>query len=142
MARSSTTFQKGNKVAVGNRGPARPDFCTQILISLLHEVDKDTGREKVHLMCEKLYQLAIGYKYEAVRNGVLQQVELRPNLAAIREIFDRVQGKAPVAVQQPGPVPQLQFTEEMSEEEAMAVLERYDGIPMPRRLSSDDDTTH
>ena len=70
-------FQAGNKVAAGGRGPTRPDIFTQALISQLHEVDKKTSKEKIHILCEQL-----------IKAG------LSGEIAAIKEVIDRVQGKA------------------------------------------------
>ena len=95
MARSSTTFQKGNKVAVGNRGPTRRDPCTRALFSQVFAVDKDTGRETIDVLCATLIQLALGYQYETIKNGVRQKVKVQPNLTAIRAIFDRTDGRVP-----------------------------------------------
>src|SRR5215210_5499231 len=74
------TFQKGNKAAVGHRPATRPDICTQALISQLHEMDKSTRKEKIHKVCAQLIK-------NATEGG---------ETAAIKEIFDRVQGRAPI----------------------------------------------
>ena len=86
---------KGNKFSVGHRASTRPDICTQTLISQLHEIDKDTKKEKLHLLCEQLIKLALGYQIK--RGDTI--VEVPPDIAAIREVIDRVQGRAPQAVE-------------------------------------------
>src|SRR5215210_8068526 len=80
------TFQKGNKAAVGHGPATRPDICTQALISQLHEIDKSTRKEKIHKVCAQLIK-------NATEGG---------ETAAIKEIFDRVQGRAPQAIQVDG----------------------------------------
>jgi hypothetical protein len=93
---------RGNKFAVGHRASTRPDFCTQTLISQLNEIDKRTGKEKVHMLCDTLYKLATGYtykrKYKEDGKRKVEEVEVQPDVLAIREIIDRLQGKAPQAV--------------------------------------------
>jgi hypothetical protein len=81
-------FKKGNKAAAGHRPPAlRPDFLTQTLISQLNEVDKDTKSEVKHKLVAKLIELALG-----------------GDVVAIREVFDRVQGKPAQAMSIDGTV--------------------------------------
>ena len=93
------TFQSGNKAAAGGRGPTRPDVCTQALLSQLHEIDKTTSKEKIHLMVEQLLKLALGYEKkikskDAAGKVTTATVEVAPDIAAIKEVIDRVQGKA------------------------------------------------
>lgn len=104
-------FDVGHAESIGNRGPTRPDFCTQAIISQLHEIDRNTSSEKIHVLVEKLLKLAMGYtkkvkqidaqgniKVDAKGRPVLAMVEVEPDIAAIREVFDRVQGKAPQSI--------------------------------------------
>ena len=74
-------FQPGNQAALGGRGPTRPDIFTQALISQLHEVDKKTSKEKIHILCEQL-----------IKAGMAGEIP------AIKEVIDRVQGKAPQSI--------------------------------------------
>jgi hypothetical protein len=79
MARPGT-FQKGHKLGIGSRGQIRRDLTIE-LISQLNEIfDKGTGQTKLQRVVSNLIALAI--------NG---------DLAAIKEIFDRVEGKVPRA---------------------------------------------
>lgn len=95
-------FQKGNQAGLGNRGPSRPDMCTQVLISLLNEVDKKTGKAKVYRLCETLIDLACGYTEKRpvtkLVKGKLKTANIDvytpPDKSAIAEVIDRVQGKA------------------------------------------------
>ena len=84
------TFQRGNKAGVGVN-KRRPDFLTQALISQLNEIDKSTGKAKIHMLAERLLCHALGGSY---RIGD-RMVEVDSGLHAIKEVFDRVQGKAP-----------------------------------------------
>lgn len=73
------SFQKGNQASVGNPGPhqGRKKFITDSLISQLHELDPKTRKEKAHKVVAKLIEIASA-----------------GNVFAIKEIFDRVEGKA------------------------------------------------
>ena len=84
-------FKLGNKASVGNRGRASPNCITQAIISQLHEIDKDTKKSKVHLLVEKLIDLAMGREHK-VDGKVIREP---PELQAIKEIIDRVQGRPP-----------------------------------------------
>lgn len=86
-------FVPGNKYGVGNRGPGRPPICTATLISQLNEVDHKTKKAKIHLLVANLIKLALGYTTKRKIDGKLRTVEIQPNLAAIIEVFDRVEGK-------------------------------------------------
>jgi len=86
---SPSAFKKGNKVGVGNPGPSRPSFLTQTLISQLNEIDRHTGKEKMHSIAERLIQLAMGGRYKIGRKWY----NFPGELSAIKEVFDRVQGR-------------------------------------------------
>src|SRR6266851_2211765 len=91
-------FQKGNKAALGHDGRRNRDPLSQVLISQLHEIDHETGQEKKHLVVANLIKAATGY-YEKVKlpNGKTKIIHHEPEAWAIKEIFDRVEGKAPQA---------------------------------------------
>ena len=92
------TFQKGNKIGVGNPGAHRHSMITQVIISQLHEVDSKTSKEKIHMLVDRLVEHALGYTKEVKQDGKRIKVEVPSDLAAIREVIDRVQGKAAQAV--------------------------------------------
>ncbi len=94
-------FQKGNQLAKGHgQGrPPHPNFLTQALISQLNEVDKDTDKRKLHLLAERLLVLALGGVIEVHRRKpeggrYIDYINVSPDLEAIKEVFNRVQGKA------------------------------------------------
>lgn len=99
MPRTSTTLKKGNRIAVGQPGPwERHRQMTQVLISQLNEVDATTSKAVVHDIIAKLIRQARGYelkKYKIVSGKrVLVGIDEMPSdLGAIREIFDRLEGK-------------------------------------------------
>ena len=100
-------FQPGNQAAAGHRGNNRPDICTQALISQLNEIDKKTGKEKIHLLVEQLIKLALGYErkvksIDTKGKTKTATVEVPPDIMAIKEVIDRVQGKAPQALEMLG----------------------------------------
>src|SRR5258706_9672160 len=99
------TFQKGNKAAVGHvgRSPARPNILTDILLQQLHEVDKNTGREKKHLLVERMIAMAMGEVVVLERDVGKFKKGTRvfiapPDGRMMKEIWDRTQGKAPVQI--------------------------------------------
>lgn len=125
VVRKPGTFQPRHRLSVGNSGPTRPSNCTQALISQLHEIDKSTGQEKIHQLCEQLIKLALGYtKKVKTKNSdgtvTTIDVEIPPDLAAIREIFDRVEGRAAQSLTLRENVngPLRMITSDMSPEEA------------------------
>lgn len=133
MARSNTTFKLGNRAAVGGRGPSRPNVCTQVLLSQLHEIDKTTKKEKVHLLCEQLLKLALGFEYRALnKDGDAIKVQVPPDLAAIKEVIDRVQGKAPIAMHYIGNTID-DYPDDAKVKDVIADLERR-GLPIPEGL--------
>jgi hypothetical protein len=80
-------FQPGNKMALGvGKGPQHRRPITQQLIASLHEVDEGTSKARVRRMVDKLIDLAI-----------------EGDVTAIKEVIDRVEGKAVQAVQMSGP---------------------------------------
>jgi hypothetical protein len=87
------TFQKGNKLASGSRGQFRRDLRIS-LISKLNEIfDKRTGETKLQRVVSNLVAQAAGVD-EYDKKGKLVKRDTG-NLAAIKEIFDRVEGRAP-----------------------------------------------
>lgn len=86
MARPGT-FAKGNKAAVGSGGPgSRTKFLTEALISQLNELDPKTRKEKFHTLVAVLIRRAIK----------------KEDAYAIKEIFDRVEGKPAQLIQGSG----------------------------------------
>ena len=75
-------FQKGNTLLIGNRGRAHPQICTQELASQLNEIEPKTGKATKHRLIARLIQ-----------NG------LDGDTAAMKEVFDRIEGKAPQALE-------------------------------------------
>lgn len=92
-------FQPGNKAAVGHNGPMRKDPITQVLISQLNEVHPGTGKAKIHMLCEALIGLAIGIEFKIGR----KTFQFAPDIKAIKEVIDRVQGRAIQSVGVAGP---------------------------------------
>lgn len=97
----------GNTYGIGNPGPVTRNPLTQQLIAQLHEFDRDHKKENKQVIAEMLIKLAKGgvFKYKAKvkdKKGVarIKWVEqwFPPDINAIREIFDRTQGKAPQQV--------------------------------------------
>jgi len=92
-------FRPGNDAAVGNRGRMHSTAMSQVLTSILNELDKETNKAKMYKLCGKLYDLAVGYSFkkkEITADGieVIKEVVVQPDINAIREVFDRVEGKA------------------------------------------------
>ena len=92
-------FKPGNQAAVGHNGPMRKDPITQVLISQLNEIDKNTGKQKLHMLCEALIGLAIGLEFKIGS----KKYQFAPDIKAIKEIIDRVQGRAIQSVGLTGP---------------------------------------
>jgi len=99
--------QNGNMRAAGNIGSAPRNPLTQQLIAQLHEIDRSSKKENHHAIVESLIKLAKGgtYKYKKLqkdKRGVMRMMWVEewypPDLNAIKEVFDRVQGKAPQQV--------------------------------------------
>ncbi len=99
----ATLFKKGNTIGIGNKGRGNPSLITQELISVLNEMDKNTGKAKKYVLADKLVMLALGYKYkqkktvvdpEGKERTIEVEVEVQPDIIAIREVFDRAEGKA------------------------------------------------
>jgi hypothetical protein len=89
------TFQKGHKLAIGSRGQIRRDLTIE-LISQLNEIfDKRTGQTNLQLVVSNLIALATGAdEYDKKGNLVKRGTG---DLAAIKEIFDRIEGRVPRA---------------------------------------------
>jgi hypothetical protein len=131
MAVSSTSFQKGHTRSRGHRGVYKArDICTQVLISMLNEIDPSTKKARVYELCETLWKLAIGYSYIKQvmdKDGNVKDVveEVPPDVVAIRELIDRTQGKTPVALSVDAHV---SVKDEMPHEEAIEEAKRL-GLP-------------
>ena len=89
-----------SKIDLGNRGRMHSTAMSQVLTSILNELDKETNKAKMYKLCDKLYDLAVGYTYQKktkLDDGTVVSVEdvvVQPDIVAIREVFDRVEGKA------------------------------------------------
>src|SRR5271165_4599530 len=94
-----TRFQKGNKAAAGSRRQYQTGSMRQVLISQLHEIDRDTGEEKIHLLIKALIALPIGEIKVPIgkrdKNGkpMYKKRHFRPNPAAFRLFWDYVEGR-------------------------------------------------
>jgi len=97
-------FQKGNRAAVGNKGPHRDRTMTLELISQLNALDPQTNRSRLSRIIEKLIQLASGLyvEYETVKvkeKGKVVEKKIKvlkerdADLDAIMLIWDRLEGK-------------------------------------------------
>jgi hypothetical protein len=89
------TFQKGHKLAIGSHGQIRRDLTISLISKLNEPVDKRTGQTKLQRVVSNLIALATGAdeydkKGKLVKRGT-------GDLAAIKEIFDRVEGRVPRA---------------------------------------------
>jgi hypothetical protein len=96
MPRSSTTYKEGHKSkgGPGSNGQIRRDL-TMELIQQLNEVVKDKDgieRPKLHRVIKNLITQATTAADEYDEDGNLVK-EGAGDLAAIREIFDRLEGK-------------------------------------------------
>ncbi len=82
-------FQKGNKAALGHDGRKNRDPLSQVLISQLNGIDRNTGAEKRHTIVANLMRAAMGWSEK--RNG--KTIIHEPEAWAIREVFDRAEGR-------------------------------------------------
>lgn len=80
---------KGNQYAKGNPGPTRLRPVTQAIISKLHEIDKNTGKEYIYSLVDELFKQAITRKFK--EKGKV--VEIIGDLGAIEMIMNRSDGK-------------------------------------------------
>src|ERR1700686_5462330 len=91
-------FQKGNKL--GGRGGI--NIVTQQIISQLNEMHRFKKSPNLDVIVEQLIRQAAGYEVTVVKRvkgkEVKSRVEIPGDLGAIKEIIDRVQGKAPQSV--------------------------------------------
>jgi|SRR5580704_320764 hypothetical protein len=91
-------FQKGNKL--GGRGGI--NIVTQQIISQLNELNKFKRVPNLDVIVEQLITQAAGYEVTVTKKvkgkEIKTKVEIPGDLAAIKEIIDRVQGKAPQSV--------------------------------------------
>lgn len=99
-------FQKGNKYAVGNPGPARAMFLTQELIIALKEIDPKANRTKYRLMVEQLVKQAAGFvlveKVKDPKTGKIKKIvetDVSGDLSAIKFIFERIEGAVKQSVE-------------------------------------------
>jgi hypothetical protein len=89
------TFQKGNKLSIGSRGQFRRDLRIELVSQLNEVVDKRTGQTKLQRLVSNLVAQATGVdEYDEKGNLVKEGTG---DLAAIKLIFDRVEGKVPRA---------------------------------------------
>lgn len=86
--------QPGAPKPAANNQVRYRDEIVQILISQLNEVDKETSKEKKYLLVESLIAMGIGL--EVRRNGKV--IKYEPSLQAIKEVLDRLIGKAPQSI--------------------------------------------
>lgn len=99
-------FKKGNQHAKGNPGPwEKRKILTQALISQLSEVDAATGKDVVHRLVAELIKHATGFEVKTIRRNASGKVvettveQIPSSVVAIREVFDRVEGRAVTAVE-------------------------------------------
>lgn len=102
MARPGT-FQKGNKVGVGNKNAAsRPRIVTEVIVAKLNEVSKTTHRANVWDLVDELFEQAMAKEVVSrdakgkviKKDGKPVKVRVLGDLAAKKEIIDRAEGKA------------------------------------------------
>src|SRR4051812_13939545 len=93
-------FQKGHRLSVGNSGPVRHNMISQVLISQLNEIDPKTQKAKLHKIVDELIRQALGFEKKILHKntGKLIKIQVPGDIVAIKEIIDRVQGKAHQAV--------------------------------------------
>jgi len=75
-------------LAQGNKNHLRTEL-QQTLISVLNELDKETGKQKKYLLVDRLVTMAIG----GTINIKGQRFVMEPNLQAMKEVMDRLVGK-------------------------------------------------
>lgn len=102
-------FGPGNKAAVGNPGPhqGKTKFLTQALISQLNEYSKSRIITEVKLVKGKpvktyRYDTETLTKIHLVIERLITNAIDDGDMAAIKEIFDRVEGKVVQAVEGTG----------------------------------------
>jgi hypothetical protein len=111
MAKTSTSFKRGHKFGRGSNGQLRRDLTIE-LISQLNEFDSlnYTGvgpkRDNLHRIVENLVLQAKGQ--DQIESGKVVKRE-RGDLAAIREIFDRLEGKPRQKVEVKEEEPEQEF---------------------------------
>lgn len=121
---AGTLVKGGRKIGTGSRGQLRDKELTQCLISILNEIDPTDPKQKAKMyrVCENLVtQATVCYDKMKMRqvtrkkNGKVESYEVKTNeieekgmgeLMAIKEIFDRVDGKPKQTIVGPndGPV--------------------------------------
>jgi hypothetical protein len=109
---TSGSFKKGHKKSTGSRGQIRSGELTQVLISVLNEIDPTDPKQrpKLYRVVDNLVTQATTAldKYEIKtinytdKNGNEHKIDVKTNkllekgagdLLAIKEIFDRMDGK-------------------------------------------------
>lgn len=88
------TFKAGTEApvkaqAAANNQARYRDQVTQVLISILSEVDKETNKAKLYLMLDRLVNLGLGVEIKI--KGHVHHYP--PDLRAISTILDRLIGK-------------------------------------------------
>jgi hypothetical protein len=165
MSRSGGTLVPGGRtIGTGARGQLRNQQLTQILISILNEADPTDPqqRPKLYRVCENLIAQATTaldkYKTKTVlrrgKGGKVIEVEIKTNeieekgigdLMAIKEIFDRIDGKPKQVIVGPNDGP-IQIEYRSIEEIRVAMLEKgidLTALPVPlpqlTQVRRDDD---
>jgi hypothetical protein len=127
MARNATSFSKGHKFGKGSNGQLRRDLTIE-LISQLNEIEPNDPqqRPKLHRVVRNLIRQATT-AHDKVVDG--KTIEGSGDLAAIKEIFDRLEGKPAQKIVGPDNGP-LQVEYRTLEEVHAFLLER--GIDVTR----------
>ena len=130
---SDSRFQKGHKLAKGSNGQIRRDLTTELISQLNETIECADGmkRTKLHRVVKNLIAQAIGTDM-VNSDGTI--TESTGDLMAIKEIFDRLEGRPKQRIVGPadGPV-QTEFR--TVEEVRMFLLERgIDSLRVPPPL--------
>jgi hypothetical protein len=158
MSRSGGTLVPGGRtIGTGSRGQLRNQQLTQILISILNETDPTDPqqRAKLYRVCENLVTQATtamdkfktNTQLSRGRGGQVISVEVKTNeieekgmgdLMAIKEIFDRIDGKPKQVIVGPNDGP-IQIEYRSLEEIRIALLEKgIDLTALPTPLPQSD----
>jgi hypothetical protein len=142
---ASTEFKPGNKMAVGRHKASRNFnrvLPTQVLISQLNEINPETGSAKMHDLADQLIKRALGFDKKMTIKGKKKIVHVESDISAIREIWDRVEGKAPQSITMNGAMSMeiREITDKMSPQEAAAAfMETLKVVGGTEFLSEKDD---